>query len=1677
MQSHRKTAALLVFWILVLTNAIPVKAQVSTHLTYEDNIRNARSFAALDENSFGDKISLQDGAISFAYVDASVPTNSGLTVAIGRKLGSRNIRNTPDFPVFGPGWDLDVPYMMATYDSRDGWNAFNPNNQAAGRCTSAVFKPKERAGPYPYYHTQAVYAHMYWKGIQINIPGRGAEQLLKNNSAQVNPQDGKTYYGTTKSLWRISCLQSIKNEQGEGFLVKLPDGTVYEFDWMVKRKAYDLVAKDQTDAQGNGLEPWHLLAPLTDVYLYATKVTDRFGNTVSYNFDAADPRKLMSVVSNDGARLDAEYNANGRISKIRSSEREWNYEYVQTTVASVTTTRLSALVEPDGSRWGFSGEFERATYSAPEVLGFWSNGCSMDPKEMSASAPVDPGKLWNLYVKHPSGATAHYALRALYHGTNNAPGGCGLFGSTETSLWWGTWGIPAATGVMSIHTKQITGLGMSARTWSYSYEPSWSFQSQCNNGCASTSRTSVATTDGVVRRYAFGNDYYWNYGQLLSETVENAGLVYRTTTNTYLASNQGQPFPSSAGDIATASGLASLYGNPIQYRNLPPSKVITQQGGETFTRETTLYDNFVRPATVLKYNSLGYSRADTIEYEHNLTKWVIGQVKRVVVAGTDMNGQPAPGVALVEQETEYNTQALPYRVYRFGKLQNTLTYNADGTLATVADGANKTITLSNWKRGIPGQIKYPATPEAPTGATETAVIDDNGWIGSVTDEVGAKTCYGYDSMGRMSSETFPSETQTGVCDTSAWNERGSDFKPIVAGAWTPAGVSPGQWVHRIWHGNYRKITYYDAMWQPVLVHEYDASDTNGTMRATSATYDEKGRVAFQSYPSTSVTPPNVGTRTYYDPLGRVMQVEQDSEHGVLATSTAYLTGLRTQVTNPRGNVATTSFMAWDSPSYEMAILSLQPENKLIEILRHPRFGWPLQLKQRNAANTLAVARQYVYDGNAQLCKTIEPETGATVVGYDSANNPAWQASGLTGGTYASTTDCNYSQAWGSGRRVDRTYDARNRLTTLGFPDGRGDQSWTYQADGLPATVTAFNSALSQDNGTQVITAYSYNKRRLLTGESITQPNWYTWTTGYAYDRMGVVSHQTYPTGLVVDYAPNALGQATKAGAYASGAQYYPNGAIKQFTYGNGIVHTMQQNARQLPQRTTSSGGVLDYINYYDANGNVEHIANNLVPGYDARDRWMQYDALDRLTAAGSASFGGDHWHRFTYDALDNLKSWKLAGVKDYADYVYDATHRLTNIRNTAGATVVGMEYDPQGNLRNKNGQIHDFDYGNRLRSVAGKEAYRYDGLGRRVMNWRWPTPDKPDGSLSFSMYSQSGQVVYEEDYHSAPTTAKENIYLAGSVIATRESKWGVSTAVKYQHTDALGSPVAVTDASGQVIERMDYEPWGAIIGKPNHNGIGYTGHVMDGATGLTYMQQRYYDQSVGRFLSVDPVVANPSTGAGFNRYRYANNNPYLFVDPDGRYGRGSGWRDRDWRVFNDAQQGAARSLERAVSRINKALETGKGLKSVTRSFERTFGKGTGTAENMRQVASTMASMASALRDNGSGGFMANAMTASEMAREYPKSMSADVAAGVPPSNRNLMVVNINHPSFNVRDDLTWIVGHESAHGVGVEGHAMVNTSSAYKFGNSGEKAAFRGLPEIDPSGALRNPDTLMDFAR
>jgi RHS repeat-associated protein len=150
-----------------------------------------------------------------------------------------------------------------------------------------------------------------------------------------------------------------------------------------------------------------------------------------------------------------------------------------------------------------------------------------------------------------------------------------------------------------------------------------------------------------------------------------------------------------------------------------------------------------------------------------------------------------------------------------------------------------------------------------------------------------------------------------------------------------------------------------------------------------------------------------------------------------------------------------------------------------------------------------------------------------------------------------------------------------------------------------------------------------------------------------------------------------------------------------------------------------------------------------------------------------------------------------------------------------------------------------------------------------------------------SLYGRDGQLLYQRDARTS--RRRQYVYLAGSLVAEHDRPLSGSTVtVTYQHTDVLGSPVATTDAARAVLQRSEYEPYGKLLNRPLEDGPAYTGHVSDAATSLVYMQQRYYDPRTARFWSVDPVTVD-SAGGNFNRYWYANDNPFKFVDPDGRY--------------------------------------------------------------------------------------------------------------------------------------------------------------------------------------------------
>jgi RHS repeat-associated protein len=105
--------------------------------------------------------------------------------------------------------------------------------------------------------------------------------------------------------------------------------------------------------------------------------------------------------------------------------------------------------------------------------------------------------------------------------------------------------------------------------------------------------------------------------------------------------------------------------------------------------------------------------------------------------------------------------------------------------------------------------------------------------------------------------------------------------------------------------------------------------------------------------------------------------------------------------------------------------------------------------------------------------------------------------------------------------------------------------------------------------------------------------------------------------------------------------------------------------------------------------------------------------------------------------------------------------------------------------------------------------------------------------------------------------------------------------VIYYHNDALGSPIIATDQEGRVVWRKSYAPYGRPIGPAVPNEPGYTGKFEEPDLGIQDFGARWYDPRIGRFLAIDPVGFDPQNPQSFNRYAYANNNPYRYVDPNG----------------------------------------------------------------------------------------------------------------------------------------------------------------------------------------------------
>lgn len=173
-------------------------------------------------------------------------------------------------------------------------------------------------------------------------------------------------------------------------------------------------------------------------------------------------------------------------------------------------------------------------------------------------------------------------------------------------------------------------------------------------------------------------------------------------------------------------------------------------------------------------------------------------------------------------------------------------------------------------------------------------------------------------------------------------------------------------------------------------------------------------------------------------------------------------------------------------------------------------------------------------------------------------------------------------------------------------------------------------------------------------------------------------------------------------------------------------------------------------------------------------------------------------------------------------------------------------------------------------SGATSGTYVYDGNLKRVKQ-------VVGGKTIYNVYSTlTGKVSIVDN----ATSNERNVMIDAGAATVR---WNPVSGAEITYLDGLGSPVASTDWSGNVVWRDSYTPFGEKRVDPtgNRDKPSFTGHIDDDATGLTYMQARYYEPTLGRFLASDPVGFVEGGATHFNRYTYVANNPINSIDPNG----------------------------------------------------------------------------------------------------------------------------------------------------------------------------------------------------
>ena len=452
--------------------------------------------------------------------------------------------------------------------------------------------------------------------------------------------------------------------------------------------------------------------------------------------------------------------------------------------------------------------------------------------------------------------------------------------------------------------------------------------------------------------------------------------------------------------------------------------------------------------------------------------------------------------------------------------------------------------------------------------------------------------------------------------------------------------------------------------------------------------------------------------------------------------------------------------------------------------------------------------------------------------------------------------------------------------------------------------------------------YSYDKFDRTTKEQYNNV-----TYEYAYDASGQLAKQTSTAGEEYNYEYDSLGRLIRSNEYNDGTfeqrteHIYDasNRLTKQSWYNAGGTTTMSyaystttgllsslnatvqnssipvtytyQGANQLRSKAigsvmtkaynfgTSSGyrtALPNFVNYRDPDGNLIYGDNC---HYDSNGRLVKildsgsstttraiygYDQQGQLT---SATVGGTRY-TYTYDTAGNIQSKKVGSTTTNYTYGNSAWRDLLTAYNGGSITYSG------GNpTKYYDGSTFTWTQGRRLATAkvgSTNISYAYDMAGVRS--------SKTVGSTTYKFTTLSGLVTRQTG--------------GGKTIDFVYDENNQPLAMKYNNTlyyyvlNAQGDVVRIVNSSRSTVASYTYDPWGKIISSSGTladiNPLRYRGYYYDSETGFYYLQSRYYDPEIGRFINADSYASTDATGLlSTNMFAYCENDPVNKSDPTG----------------------------------------------------------------------------------------------------------------------------------------------------------------------------------------------------